>query len=193
MTGPVAAAKARKRTPLPNGMTRAIADDGIQSHIERGCAINGSGAILTGQGGARPRGANKTMSVADTTATSHASIATAVRESAQGAADKVSTESASAQTMMHKKKQQRLLEKVDTGRPWTEVMKSAPVGTAALTSAPKLSDFKVGTRDERVREHAAAMQRWGQNNLTTKAIEYATRVRELRGGSIDRGVLPATL
>ena len=104
------------------------------------------------------------MSVADTTATSRASIATAVRESAQGAADKVSTESASAQTMMHKKKQQRLLEKVDTGRPWTEVMKSAPVGTAALTSAPKLSDFKVGTRDERVREHAAAMQRcamWG--------------------------------
>ena len=88
---------------------------------------------------------------------------------------------------------ERLLEKVDTGRPWTEVMKSAPVGTAALTSAPKLSDFKVGTRDERVREHAAAMQRWGQNNLTTKAIEYATRVRELRGGSIDRGVLPATL
>ena len=130
------------------------------------------------------------MSVAATTATSRAGIATAVRESAQGAVDKVSTESASAQTMMHKKKQQRLLEKVETGRPWTKVMKSAPVGTAALTSAPKLSDFKVGTRDERVREHAAAMQRWGQNNLTTKAIEYATRVRKLRGGSNDRGFFP---
>ena len=56
---------------------------------------------------------------------------------------------------------------METGRPWTEVMKPAPIGTAALTRAPTLSDFNVGTRDERVREHAAIM-RWGGKETNSK-------------------------
>ena len=46
------------------------------------------------------------------------------------------------------KRQQRLLEKVSGGRPTSEVVKSTPVGVAAINNAPKISDFKEGTTEE---------------------------------------------
>ena len=46
------------------------------------------------------------------------------------------------------KRQQRLLEKVSGGRPTSTVVKSAPVGVAAINNAPKISDFKEGTTEE---------------------------------------------
>ena len=78
------------------------------------------------------------------------------------------------------KRQQRLLEKVCGGRPTSEVVKSTPVGAAAINNAPKISDFKEGTTEERIRAHAAAMVKWSTPNLTRRAIEKETRVRRRR-------------
>ena len=78
------------------------------------------------------------------------------------------------------KRQQRLLEKVSGGRPTSEVVKSTPVGVAAINNAPKISDFKEGTTEERIRAHAAAMVKWSTPNLTRRAIEKETRVRRRR-------------
>ena len=74
------------------------------------------------------------------------------------------------------KRQQLLLEKVSGGRPTSEVVKSTPVGVAAINNAPKISDFKEGTTEERIRAHAAAMVKWSTPNLTRRAIEKETRV-----------------
>ena len=63
------------------------------------------------------------------------------------------------------KRQQGLLEKVAGGRPTSDVIKSNPVGVANIANAPKLSDFKEGSSEERIQRHAAAMTKWAVSNL----------------------------
>ena len=83
-------------------------------------------------------------------------------------------------------KQRRLLAKVLGGRPTSKVMASAAVGVAAIIDAPKLSEFKEGSNDERVKAHAEAMFKWSSSNLTSKAIEAETRARALIGCRVKK-------
>jgi hypothetical protein len=94
----------------------------------------------------------------------------------------VATSAASSDVLMpmHKKKRARLFEKAKSGRPMSEVLNSAAVGGANIKAAPRLSDFrdKAATSAERQALHAAAMHEWMKSNVTARAIEYATRVRD---------------
>ena len=72
--------------------------------------------------------------------------------------------------------------------PTSEVVKSTPVGVAAINNAPKISDFKEGTTEERIRAHAAAMVKWSTPNLTRRAIEKETRVRRRGSSSEHQGM-----
>ena len=188
MNAPAAAAKARIRTrvkrygeQLPAGLYSAIAaDDEDVEMLDRvqNERSKSRRAVVPQLRRAKEVATQQALATEDMPNPTRESIAAAARESANGmVADKASPVATEDVLGMQKKKKQRLLEKMKTGRPAVEVMKSAPVGSAALTSAPKLSDFKDGTVEQRIRNHAAAMQKFSQNNLTSKAIEYETRVR----------------
>ena len=190
MKGPAAAAKARTRVAvqyreeLPSGLQRAIDADGGVLLVDR--VLNtrdqqARRAMLPPLGGAKKITTQQAVAMDEVPVVSRDSIAAAARDSANGMVADKSAPSTETVLGMQKKKQQRLLEKAES-RPSAEVMKSAPVGTASFTLAPKLSDFKEGTYEERVRQHAEAMTKFGQNNLTSKAIENETRVRARDAG-----------
>ena len=187
MKGPAAAAKARTRVAvqyreeLPSRLQRAIdADSGVLP-VDRlfGARDKGRRAVcslLPELPGGKEGTAQQAVPMNAAPIPTSASMAAAARASANGMGADKSASANEAMLGMQKKKQQRLLEKAES-RPFGEVMKSTPVGTAAFKLAPKLSEFKEGTFEERVRQHAEAMTKFSQNNLTSKAIENETRVR----------------
>ena len=192
MKGPAAAAKARMRAPvvyagseqLPKGLQRAIDADGGVLPVDHVLNIPDEQlrrAMLPPLGGVKKTTTQQAVAMDEAPVMSRDSIAAAARDSANGMVADKSAPSTETMLGMQQKKKQRLLEKAKC-RPSAEVMKSLPVGTAAFTLAPKLSDFKEGTYEERVRQHAAAMTKFSQNNLTSKAIEYETRVRARDAG-----------
>ena len=183
MRGPAATAKARTRTPvqyfepLPEGLYRAIAADEVEVVDRVQLAHSKSRrAVMSAVHDAKKGAAQLSIAVKEAPLPSRESIAAAARDSANSmGVDKASGKTETGLGMQQKKKQ-RLLEKGEC-RPYSEWIKSVPVGVAALISAPKLSDFKDGSADERVRQHAAAFSKWQGDNFTSKGIEYETRVR----------------
>ena len=87
-----------------------------------------------------------------------------------------------AETAMQSKKKQKLLEKVAGGRSTAKVMGSAPVGAAAISMAPKLSEFHTAEA------HTVAMRAWCAKNLPKKALEKETRVCQTRSNASMGGV-----